>query len=119
MDINEIAEDIIKQGNNQLATAFTMVIGGLLLQNDIQPIINKTCEEYSEDDDLNKYIIRKEYKATFDIDTYEHDKKVINEVIDAFVDKCKEMSGNYEDTFSEYLCDGLNMAARIAESMRK
>lgn len=81
MTIEEIAEDILKQEDNQLARAFTMVIGSLLLSKGIQPIINKSIEEWNANDDLNKYIIRKEYNVTFDIDTSEHDKQIIAEAL--------------------------------------
>jgi len=89
MDINRIADDILKQENNQLAQAFTMVIGSLLLSKNINPIINKSCEEWNETDDLNKYIIRKEYNVTFDIDTSEHDAKVRADAIDECIQSIK------------------------------
>ena len=86
MNINEIAEDILKQENNQLAQAFTMVVASLLLSKNIQPIINKSLEEWDENDDLNKYIIRKTYNVTFDIDTSEHDEKIKNEAFEEFAE---------------------------------
>lgn len=85
MTIDEIAKDILKKEDNQLAKAFTMTVGSLLISNGIQPIIIKSLVSWDENDDLNKYIIRKEYNVTFDIDTAEHDKKVREDAIDELV----------------------------------
>ena len=106
MDINEITQDIIKKEDNELAKAFTMVVASLLLSKGIQPIMNKSEVEYSENDDLNQYIIRREYNVTFDIDTTKHDRqiraderaKVLTEISDA-IDRELESSNN-----SEYKC---------------
>lgn len=86
MDINEIASDILKREDDQLARAFTMTVAALLIDKGIQPIIEKTIEEWNQNDDLSKYIIRKEYKVTFDLDTSEHDAKVIDEFMKRCVD---------------------------------
>lgn len=100
MTIEEIAKDISKREDEQLAKAFTMVIGSLLQSKGIQPIINKSIEEWNENDDLNKYIIRKEYNATFDIDTTEHDKQVredaFKEVERAMYHQCFEVNNDEE-----------------------
>ena len=78
MTLNEIAEDIVRQNDNKLAQAFAINISQILLSKGIQPIVNNVCEELEVNDDLNKYIIRKKYKVTFDVDTTEHDSKVID-----------------------------------------
>lgn len=90
MTINELAEDIIKQENNRLSQSFTMVIGSVLVSKGIQPVIEKSCEEWNENDDVNKYIIRKEYNVTFDIDTTEHDRQIYNKALEDFGKKMKE-----------------------------
>lgn len=79
MNLNEIAKEILKREDTEIAKAFTMVVASLLLSKGIQPIINKSLVEYDENDDINKYIIRHEYNVTFDIDTSEHDKTIRKE----------------------------------------
>lgn len=100
MDINEIANDIMKNEDNQLARAFTMTVGRMLTSKGIHPIVIKSPEHWVTDDDINSYIIRKEYNVTFDIDTTEHDKQirkqVIKEIEDAMYHQCFECD-NDED----------------------
>lgn len=101
MTIDEIAKDIQKKEDDKLARAFTLVIGSLLLSKGIQPIINKSSEVWNAKDDLSKYIIRKEYNVTFDLDTTEHDRQIreaaINECLSLVEHALKDTSNTRYD----------------------
>lgn len=103
MNIDELARDILKKEDDQLARAFTMVIGSLLTEKGIQPILNKSEVEWNENDDLNKYIIRREYNVTFDIDTTEHDAKVRAHAIDEFQEWLKTQIVGIDNQSKEIL----------------
>lgn len=107
MTLNEIANDILRQENNQLAQAFTMCIGSLLLSKGIQPVIEKSCEEWNANDDLNKYIIRKEYNATFDIDTTEHDKQIRADAIEECIKLVKDSIRSEDACTMGWIVSGL------------
>ena len=87
MTIDEITEKIIESKNNDIAKAFTMHIGSLLINNGIVPIIT----EYTRNDvknitDTNEYKLVMEYGIAFkDLDCSKHDKEIYNKALDDFV----------------------------------
>ena len=87
MTIDKITEKIIESKNNDIAKAFTMHIGSLLINNGIVPIIT----EYTRDDvknitDTNEYKLVMEYGVAFkELDCSKHDKEIYNKAIDDFV----------------------------------
>ena len=87
MTIDEITEKIIESKNNDIAKAFTMHIGSLLINNGIVPIMT----EYTRNDvknitDVNEYKLVMEYGVAFkELDCSKHDKEIYNIAIDDFV----------------------------------
>ena len=92
MTIDEITEKIIESKNNDIAKAFTMHIGSLLINNGIVPIMT----EYTRDDvenitDTNEYKLVIEYGISFrELDCSKHDNEIYKKAIDDFVHKVKE-----------------------------
>ena len=92
MAIDEITEKIIESKNNDIAKAFTMHIGSLLINNGIVPIMT----EYTRDDvenitDTNEYKLVMEYGISFrELDCSKHDNEIYKKAIDDFVHKVKE-----------------------------
>ena len=91
MTIDEITDKIIESKNNDIAKAFTMHIGSLLINNGIVPIMT----EYTRNDvknitDADKYKLVMEYGVSFkELDCSKHDKEIYNKAIDDFVEKLK------------------------------
>ena len=87
MTIDEITEKIIESKNNDIAKAFTMHIGSLLINNGIVPIIT----EYTRNDvknitDTDEYKLVMEYGIAFkELDCSKHDKEIYNKALDDFV----------------------------------
>ena len=87
MTIDEITEKIIESKNNDIAKAFTMHIGSLLINNGIVPVMT----EYTGNDvkiitDTNEYKLVMEYGIAFkELDCSKHDKEIYNKAIDDFV----------------------------------
>ena len=87
MTIDKITEKIIESKNNDIAKAFTMHIGSLLINNGIVPIMT----EYTRNDvkniiDTNEYKLVMEYGIAFmELDCSKHDKEIYNKAIDDFV----------------------------------
>ena len=87
MMIDEITEKIIESKNNDIAKAFTMHIGSLLINNGIVPVMT----EYTGNDvkiitDTNEYKLVMEYGIAFkELDCSKHDKEIYNKAIDDFV----------------------------------
>ena len=85
--IDDITEKIIESKNNDIAKAFTMHIGSLLINNGIVPIMT----EYTRNDvkniiDTNEYKLVMEYGIAFrELDCSKHDKEIYNKAIDDFV----------------------------------
>lgn len=83
MTIDEITEKIIESKNNDIAKAFTMHIGSLLINNGIVPIMT----EYTRNDvknitDTNEYKFVMEYGIDFkELDCSKHDKEIYNNAI--------------------------------------
>ena len=92
MTIDEITDKIIESKNNDIAKAFTMHIGSLLINNGIVPIMT----EYTRDDvenitDTNEYKLVMEYGISFkELDCSKHDNEIYKKAIDDFVHKVKE-----------------------------
>ena len=90
MTIDDIADKIIESKNNDIAKAFTMHIGSLLINNGIVPIMT----EYTGDDvknitDANEYKIVMEYSIAFkELDCSKHDKEIYNKALNDFVETC-------------------------------
>ena len=86
MTIDEITEKIIESKNNDIAKAFTMHIGSLLINNGIVPIMT----EYTGNDVKNitnpdEYKLVMEYGVSFkELDCSKHDKEIYNKAIDDF-----------------------------------
>lgn len=87
MSIDEITEKIIESKNNDIAKAFTMHIGSLLINNGIVPIMT----EYTGNDVKNitnedEYKFVMEYAIAFkELDCSKHDKEIYNKALDDFV----------------------------------
>ena len=98
MTIDEIAEKIIESRNNDIAKAFTMHIGSLLINNGIVPVMT----EYTGNDvinitDINEYKLVTEYGVAFkELDCSKHDKEIYNKAIDDFVNNIKDELNCFE-----------------------
>ena len=92
MTLDEITEEIIESKNNDIAKAFTMHIGSLLINNGIVPIMT----EYTRDDvknitDTNEYKLVMEYGISFkELDCSKHDNEIYNKALNDFVNACKK-----------------------------
>lgn len=87
MTIDDIAEKIIESRNNDIAKAFTMHIGSLLLNNGIVPVMTEyTGNDVKNITDTNEYKLVMEYGVAFkELDCSKHDKEICNKAIDDFV----------------------------------
>lgn len=92
MMINDITEKIIESRNNDIAKAFTMHIGSLLINNGIVPIMTEyTGNDVKNITDTNEYKLVMEYGIAFkELDCTEHDKEIYNRAIDDFVKELKD-----------------------------
>ena len=92
MTIDEITEKIIESKNNDIAKAFTMHIGSLLLNNGIVPIMTEyTGNDVKNITDADEYKLVMEYGIAFkELDCSEHDKEIYNKAIDDFVNVLKD-----------------------------
>ena len=92
MMIDDITEKIIESKNNDIAKAFTMHIGSLLINNGIVPIMTEyTGNDVKNITDTNEYKLVMEYGVAFkELDCSKHDKEIYNKAIDDFVHKVKE-----------------------------
>ena len=87
MTIDDITEKIIETRNNDIAKAFTMHIGSLLLNNGIVPVMTEyTGNDVKNITDTNEYKLVMEYGVAFkELDCSKHDKEIYNKAIDDFV----------------------------------
>ena len=87
MMIDDIAEKIIESRNNDIAKAFTMHIGSLLLNNGIVPVMTEyTGNDVKNITDTNEYKLVMEYGVAFkELDCSKHDKEIYNKAIDDFI----------------------------------
>ena len=79
--IEKIEKDIRDKEDKELALAFTNVVGSLLRDNGV--LVKTSRHEFVTDNenDKNKYIIKKEYGISIDgLDFTEHDKKFNDEI---------------------------------------
>lgn len=92
MTIDEITEKIIESKNNDIAKAFTMHIGSLLINNGIVPIMTEyTGNDVKNITDRNEYKLVMEYGVAFkELDCSKHDKEIYNKAIDDFAILMKE-----------------------------
>lgn len=92
MTIDEITEKIIKSKNNDIAKAFTMHIGSLLINNGIVPIMTEyTGNDVKNITDRNEYKLVMEYGVAFkELDCSKHDKEIYNRALDDFAILMKE-----------------------------
>ena len=91
--IDDITEKIIETRNNDIAKAFTMNIGSLLLNNGIVPVITEyTGNDVKNITDTNEYKLVKEYGVAFkELDCSKHDKEIYNKALDDFVNFANTM----------------------------
>ena len=102
MTIDEITDKIIESKNNDIAKAFTMHIGSLLLNNGIVPVMTEyTGNDVKNITDTNEYKLVMEYGVAFkELDCSKHDKEIYNKAIDDFVKMAYE-----ELLYSEHLTE--------------
>ena len=112
MTIDEITEKIIESKNNDIAKAFTMHIGSLLINNGIVPIM----KEYTRNDvknitDTNEYKLVMEYGVAFkELDCSKHDKEIYNKAIDDFVAQIENITDQDEPLYNirwDYIAEQL------------
>ena len=91
--IDDITEKIIETSNNDIAKAFTMHIGSLLLNNGIVPVMTEyTGNDVKNITDTNEYKLVMEYGVAFkELDCSKHDKEIYNKAIDDFVNFANTM----------------------------
>ena len=97
MSIDEITEKIIESKNNDIAKAFTMHIGSLLINNGIVPVMTEyTGNDIKNITDTNEYKLVMEYGVAFkELDCSMHDKEIYNKAIDDFIHECDKCCGFY------------------------
>lgn len=97
MTIDEITEKIIERKNNDIAKAFTMHIGSLLINNGIVPVMTEyTGNDVKNITDADTYKLVMEYGIAFnELDCSKHDKEIYNKAIDDFVHECDKCCGFY------------------------
>ena len=127
MMIDEITEKIIESKNNDIAKAFTMHIGSLLINNGIVPVMTEyTGNDVKNITDTNEYKLVMEYGVAFkELDCSMHDKEIYNKAIDDFVERLTTYLGienatkygnkNAEQMRNSY---GTFMNYEIAESIK-
>ena len=115
MTIDEITEKIIESKNNDIAKAFTMHIGSLLINNGIVPIMTEyTGNDVKNITDANEYKLVMEYGIAFnELDCSKHDKEIYNKAIDDFVNACKK------DILCQTFGLHINGIERIAEQLKE
>lgn len=87
LSIDEITKRIVESRDNDIAKAFTMHIGSLLINNGIVPIMTEyTGNDVKSITDTNEYKLVMEYGIAFnELDCSKHDKEVYNKAIDEFI----------------------------------
>lgn len=135
MTIDEITDKIIENKNNDIAKAFTMHIGSLLLNNGIVPVMTEyTGNDVKNITDTNEYKLVMEYGIAFkELDCSKHDKEIYNKAIDDFIENISlEISEsliwgmiadcfkykNMNDTSDKIVDYVINTANEIAEKLK-
>ena len=92
MTIDEITDKIIESKNNDIAKAFTMHMGSLLLNNGIVPIMTEyTGNDVKNITDTNEYKLVMEYGIAFnELDCSKHDKEIYNKALNNLVNACEK-----------------------------
>ena len=123
MTIDDITEKIIESRDNDIAKAFTMHIGSLLLNNGIVPVITEyTGNDVKNITDTNEYKLVMEYGVAFkELDCSKHDKEIYNKAIDDFIRKFEMESRVILDEITHLSYYGLSMRElqRIAEQLKE
>ena len=115
MTIDEITDKIIESKNNDIAKAFTMHIGSLLLNNGIVPIMTEyTGNDVKNITDTDEYKLVMEYGIAFkELDCSKHDKEIYNNAIDDFVNACeKQFTTMYGQRYVD-MRDIVNIAEQL------
>lgn len=119
MSIYEITEKIVESKNNDIAKAFAMNIGSLLINNGIVPIMT----EYTRNDvknikDANEYKLVMEYGISFnELDCSKHDSEVYNKAIDDFVQSVKKYDWDIRNrNENSFIYDAID---KIAEQLKE
>lgn len=118
MTIDEITDKIIENKNNDIAKAFTMHIGSLLLNNGIVPVMTEyTGNDVKNITDTNEYKLVMEYGIAFkELDCSKHDKEIYNKAIDEFAEVLK--SYTYGRTNGIYVEIRLSRIDEIAQQLK-
>ena len=90
--IDDITEKIIESKNNDIAKAFTMHIGSLLINNGIVPIMTEcTRNDVKNITDTNEYKLVMEYGIAFkELDCSKHDKEIYNRALNNLINACEK-----------------------------
>lgn len=96
--IDDIAKKIMEEKNNLIAQAFTMQIGNLLISNGIVPIMKEyTLNDVKTIIDSDRYKMIAKFGVAFDeLDTTEHDKRIISDVIDYVFSELNRLHISYD-----------------------
>lgn len=79
---DEITKRIAEEEDNAIAKAFAIYSADLLRRNGIVPIMTKVELPFEECSETNKYQIALRYGYVFEtLDTSEHDKQIMDDVI--------------------------------------
>lgn len=115
MMIDDITEKIIESKNNDIAKAFTMNIGNLLINNGIVPIMTEyTGNDVKNITDKNEYKLVMEYGIAFkELDCSKHDKEIYNKALNNLVNACgKQFTTMYGQRYVD-MRDIVNIAEQL------
>ena len=115
--IDDVTEKIIETRNNDIAKAFTMHIGSLLLNNGIVPVMTEyTGNDVKNITDTNEYKLVMEYGVAFkELDCSKHDKEIYNKALNDFVNVCeKQFTTMYGQRYVD-IRDIVNIAEQLKE----
>ena len=115
--IDDITEKIIETRNNDIAKAFTMHIGSLLLNNGIVPVMTEyTGNDVKNITDTNEYKLVMKYGVAFkELDCSKHDKEIYNKALNDFVNVCeKQFTTMYGQRYVD-IRDIVNIAEQLKE----
>ena len=120
MTIDEITYKIIESKNNDIAKAFTMHMGSLLLNNGIVPIMTEyTGNDVKNITNTDEYKFVMEYGIAFkELDCSKHDKEIYNKALDDFVNACeKQFTTMYGQRYVD-MRDIKNIAEKLKEGVK-
>ena len=105
MNVFEITEKIVESKNNDIAKAFAMHIGNLLINNGIVPIMTeKTRKDIKNIKDTYEYKLVMEYGISFnELDCSKHDREVYNKAIEDFQEWLKTQTVGLDNKTKEIL----------------